>query len=147
MENSTLESTSTSDINNNKSRVLYVSDITSPKNTKNVDVTDIAHYIATCGTTKEEMKELLQLLCRCKNKNDCVLFDENVGLYFDNALDDPNTFYVYRKGGVPATIVHYAAVRGRGDILSILERTGVNLHVACRDNEDHIVTPNQVGIK
>ena len=111
-----------------------------------VSVEEVAKYVATCPKGKEHMDQLLQMVSRCKNRNNLTLFDGKVGLYYNESAEDPQTYYECKVGGTPATIVHYAAVRGRGDILSVLDKAGVNLHISCRDNHDHIVTPLQVAI-
>lgn len=74
---------------------------------ESTSVRELADHIAHCSTSKEDLKKLEVLLIGCRNRNNLTLLPDNEGMYYDNDLDDPNTFYVTKAGGTQASIVHY----------------------------------------
>ena len=104
----------------------------------------LVQHICICNTSKDSMARLRELLYGVghQKRNELAMFG-GFGLY----LDITTNKYVFKQGGVPATLSHYAAVRGRTDILEVLTEVGNNHEIAVVDNTGVSITPEGVAMK
>ena len=88
----------------------------------------LVEHVCTCQHGTEAIDRLKKYLQRSTRRDELCKVGKS-GLYFNTETNK----YVIGPGGVPATLAHFAAVRGRTDVLEVLFEFGVSMHVPITD--------------